>query len=380
MASVPLVSVVVPCYGQAAFLPEAVGSVVVQTYPRWELVVVDDGSPDDTAAVAERLIGSEPDCAIRLVRRENGGLPAARNTGIEAAAGEYVVCLDADDRLTSGYLAACVGALEADPEISIAYGCQQNFGEDTAFHPHPEYDFRTLTRQNLLGVASMFRRRAWEDAGGYDPRFDSYEDWDFWISCGERGHVGRRVPEAVFEYRVRSGSMFDEARRRDGRLKAQVVLKHPRLYAAEEVAWAAARLADEPGAVEADTELYVVPRLGGAGPHWTGSRLDGLRGRAVVALADELRAEPALLRAWTDCVSELHDLTLVVVGALDAAGDVDPGLAEPLDRSDADVLALPQLDERGLALLVQHADALYSAGAAGGVLAALPRISEPLAA
>src|SRR5689334_1514338 len=106
----PRVSVVVPCWNQACFLPEAVGSVLEQTFRDFEIVIVDDGSPDDTADVAARLIAQNPDAQIRLVRRENGGLPAARNTGVAAARGELVLPLDADDRIAPGFLESAVAA------------------------------------------------------------------------------------------------------------------------------------------------------------------------------------------------------------------------------------------------------------------------------
>src|SRR5215213_3125487 len=89
----PLVSVVIPCYNQAHFLGEAIESVLAQSYPNFEIVVVDDGSTDDTSEVA----GSYP--KVRLVRQENQGLSGARNAGLARSEGEYVVFLDADDRL-----------------------------------------------------------------------------------------------------------------------------------------------------------------------------------------------------------------------------------------------------------------------------------------
>ena len=90
----PVVSVVIPCYRQAHFLPDAIESVLAQTYPHFEIIVVDDGSPDDTRAVAGRYPG------VRCLRQRNRGLSAARNAGLAASIGTYVVFLDADDRLT----------------------------------------------------------------------------------------------------------------------------------------------------------------------------------------------------------------------------------------------------------------------------------------
>src|SRR5215204_1328714 len=111
-----LVSVVIPCYNQAHFLGEAIESVLAQSYPNFEIIVVDDGSPDNTSEVA----ASYP--RVRLVRQENQGLSAARNSGLARSEGEYVVFLDADDRLLPGALQAGLECFEAHPKCAFVYG------------------------------------------------------------------------------------------------------------------------------------------------------------------------------------------------------------------------------------------------------------------
>src|ERR687889_2943029 len=114
--AVPLVSVVIPCYNQAHFLGEAIESVLAQSYPNFEIIVVDDGSMDDTSEVA----GSYP--KVRLVRQENQGPSGARNAGLARSEGEYVVCLDADDRLLPEALKTGLKHLEAHPECAFVHG------------------------------------------------------------------------------------------------------------------------------------------------------------------------------------------------------------------------------------------------------------------
>jgi glycosyltransferase involved in cell wall biosynthesis len=110
------VSIIVPTYNRAKYLPEALESIRAQTCTDWELIVVDDGSQDDTAAVMERLTPtmSRP---VRYVRRENGGPAAARNTGLDLATGKYVAFLDSDDCWLPHHLKDCVEALEGAPEV-----------------------------------------------------------------------------------------------------------------------------------------------------------------------------------------------------------------------------------------------------------------------
>lgn len=365
---VPRVSVVIPCYEQAHFLPEAVASVLGQTYRSFEIIVVDDGSPDETSDVAERLAAEHPESSIRLVRRENGGLSSARNSGVAAARGEYVLPLDADDAISPRFLEEAVRALDADPAVSIAYGPHKNFGADSSFHPSLEYDLRLLVRINFIGVASLYRRQAWEDVGGYSP-MDSYEDWEFWISCGERGHSGKRVPGALFHYRVRANSMFAEATKRDQRLKAEIVLYHPRLFSTGQVEWARGVLAGKPLALAIDERVGEIPELPGDRPHWSGARLLGSRSVSVLAFADELFDSPRLLEAWSRTFDEDDDVTLAVCGG-------DQGrFAALAGEISADLVGLPG-EARDSPQLAQWADALYTRRAPDVLHRGLPRLDE----
>jgi FkbM family methyltransferase len=391
----PRIAVVIPCYNQAHFLPEAVASVCAQSYRALEIVIVDDGSPDDTAEVARRLADGHPERQIRVVQQRNQGLPAARNRGIEAINTEYVLPLDADDTLSPLFVEKCVAALDAHPEYSIAYGGQQDFGEGSTFYPHPPYDFPTLTRVNLIGVASAFRRKAWEDVGGYSEHLcvqqgAAYEDWDFWIGCGERGHFGLHVPDAIFYYRIRTGSMLAGAD--DTRWKAHVVLNHPVLYSLEQTAWARAVLAGDRAAAEIDQQRYIVPALGRppVGPVRSGGAFPGARTFATAALAHELLKHPQLLSAYCRTFSGSDDATLVVCGTSeelqqlgrllrdlglddDAAADllgvpaetIDVGVSEAATMVDALLtlepaalpVALPRVTDAGIDRLREHADA-----------------------
>ena len=115
-AAAPLVSVVIPCYDQARYLPDAIESVLAQSYPHLELVVVDDGSPDNTAEVAARYPG------VQVVRQENAGLSGARNTGLRHTNGAYLIFLDADDRLLPKAVADGLAAFAAHPEAAFVAG------------------------------------------------------------------------------------------------------------------------------------------------------------------------------------------------------------------------------------------------------------------
>lgn len=230
-ASDPVVSVVVPCYKQAHYLAEAVESVVGQSFSDWELIVVNDGSPDDTSQVARGLIARHPERRIRLLEKANGGLSDARNAGIKEARGKYILPLDSDDKLHPQMLQKTVALLQANPRIAIAYTDLVHFGVANKIVQAVEYDPARLPLQNQLSYCSLFRREAWSVTGGYNCNMIwSYEDWDFWVGCSEKGFVAKRLPEALFYYRVKQTSMYTKAVEHHRDNVARIVLNHPSLY------------------------------------------------------------------------------------------------------------------------------------------------------
>jgi GT2 family glycosyltransferase len=232
----PTVSVVVPCYNQAHFLPEAVQSVVEQTFTDWEVIVVNDGSPDATSAVCRDLAARWPERQIRCLEKPNGGLSNARNAGIGIARGRYVLPLDADDKLHPAMLAKTVALLEACPELAIAYTDTIHFGAVNARVIAGRFSLANLCQHNLLSYCALYRREVWQAVGGYNPNMTwSYEDWDFWVGCAEHGFQARRIPEYLLYYRVKSQSKYTIALEHDQELRARIVLNHPRVYPAEAV-------------------------------------------------------------------------------------------------------------------------------------------------
>ncbi len=192
MSRGPTVSVVIPTYKAAAFLPEAVASVRAQTYAAAEIIVVDDASPDDSAAAAEAL-------GARVVRQEtNRGPSAARNRGVALATGDLVAFLDADDAWLPWHLELCVGALDAHPAAAIA--CTAFVDWAAAPPPRPERPRVEVPDDpvvELLRVpfvpqaAAVVRRAAVEAAGGYDETMRHSEDYDLWLRIAARAAVAR---------------------------------------------------------------------------------------------------------------------------------------------------------------------------------------------
>jgi glycosyltransferase involved in cell wall biosynthesis len=232
----PRVAVVVPCFDDGETLPDALASLAEQE-PH-ELVVVDDGSTDpatlETLADVERR-------GVRVVRRENGGLSAARMTGVEHTSAPYVMPLDADDAFAPGALAALADALDADANVVMAWGDIQVWGEiDATLEPGHRLDPWQIVYLNTLPVASMVRRTPLLSVGGWQLRH-GYEDWDLWMAFAERGWSGAYVPTTVLRYRRRGGRMLEGCIPRHGELYAELRSRHPRLFRGRRRNWLRSR-------------------------------------------------------------------------------------------------------------------------------------------
>ncbi|HEX7498556.1 MAG TPA: glycosyltransferase family A protein [Candidatus Limnocylindrales bacterium] len=226
----PTVSVIIPCYGQAEFLEEAVASVLAQTWTDWEIVIVDDGSPDDTAGTARRLIEQHPQRRIRLLSQPNKGVSAARNNGIAGSTGRYILPLDADDMIRPQMLERTVALLEANQAISIAYTDWQETGANSSILQAGPWERISMCVGNRIPYCSLYRRGVWTVTGGYNPEQALWEDYDFWLGCLERGVQGERIAEPLFVYRARPGTRTGDAERRRAQLRREMVRNHPSLF------------------------------------------------------------------------------------------------------------------------------------------------------
>jgi glycosyltransferase involved in cell wall biosynthesis len=199
----PTVSVVVPCYNSHAFLDQTLESIRAQTFGEVEIVVVDDGSNDPETLSALARLGAD----VRLVRQPNKGLPAARNAGIAAATGAFIVPLDADDWLAPRAIEAMVAALQASPGAAFTFCDMTMEGELRGVLIKNFNAFEQLFF-NQLPYCLCYRKASWVACGGYDEAMRrGYEDWDFNIRLAQTG-PGVRVPEPLFHYRIARGGML----------------------------------------------------------------------------------------------------------------------------------------------------------------------------
>lgn len=193
----PLVSVIVPVFNGAAFLREALDSLFAQSYEPFEAIVVDDGSEDDSAAIAE----SYPIAAC--IRQENRGDAAARNTGIRASSGELIAFLDADDIVPPGKLDAQVGHLLAHPEVGCVLGRQEWINP-------PPWITRDAVYNDLDGIpilSAVVRRSVFDEVGFFNETFETSSDMDLMFRMRERSIPIAIVDEVVLHRRFHGGNL-----------------------------------------------------------------------------------------------------------------------------------------------------------------------------
>jgi glycosyltransferase involved in cell wall biosynthesis len=204
----PWVSLVTPAYNQGAYLRETMLSVLAQDYPNLEYIVIDDGSSDDTWAIAQAVAAEAPG-RVQVLTQTNAGQSATLNRGWGMARGSLLGYLSSDDRLHPEAISQLVGAL-ADSRAAVAYG---DFGlidaagnclrESIA----PEFDRRELLEELRCapGVGALFRREIFEASRGWDVRRKQVPDFEFWLRASEFGDFVR-VPQRLGDYRIHEGS------------------------------------------------------------------------------------------------------------------------------------------------------------------------------
>lgn len=230
----PLISIVIPCYNGATTIVEAIRSALDQTYRNIEIIVVDDGSTDDSGAIVQELMISEP--SVSLYIQENKGLPAARNFGLRFARGEYVVFLDADDRLKETYISLAFTYHHNNPDTTIVYSNMELFERETGIQSLAPFEIKLFLRSNCIPAFAMVKTEKIRAIGGFDESVTLYEDWECWMHLIKVfGGEVYRIEEPQYFYRKRysKDSIMDRNTERKEKVievTAYIFFKHRDLY------------------------------------------------------------------------------------------------------------------------------------------------------
>lgn len=209
-----MVSIVIACYNHGAMLREALASVEeVGKENVLEVIIVDDGSSEPETT---RILNELADADYRVERQPNRGVGAARNAGIRLAKGEFILPLDSDNRLRDVYLNEGVSLLKKHPSIGVIYTDAEYFGERSGRWHVPNFNLSSLVRMNFIDACALYRKKLWEELGGYDEQAVcmGLEDWDFWLRVAWHGGSFVHLPKIGFDYRVRRDSLIVKTRPR----------------------------------------------------------------------------------------------------------------------------------------------------------------------
>ena len=230
MENKPKITIGIPCWNQAQYLPEAIESVLNQTYKPHEIWVCNDGSPDETRYVAQQY-------PIKYIETTNRGLASARNTILMNSAPDtdFMLFLDSDDKLVPNCLQRIVNIIELNPDADIIAPSFQCFGKndgEVILMPTPQKeDFKPAdfkTPMNRIGYFSAIRKEALLEVGGYSPKMTwGWEDYHLWINMLSKGKKIVTIPEMLVLYRTKENSMITEAQAHNNELVSQIYKDFP---------------------------------------------------------------------------------------------------------------------------------------------------------
>lgn len=227
----PLITVIVLCHNYGRFLAEAIESALAQTYTPLEVLVMDDGSTDDTLEVAQRYAGR-----VSVLSHPNMGLERTCNRAVSAARGEYFAFLSADDVFEPAYVEELFRALERSPDASFAYCPARMFGaQEGVMKCFPYSAYLLVRRTNYINGCALTSRSEYLAAGGYSEELRDYglEDWDFFLKLLARGKRGTYVPQPLLNWRRHpAASRNPETGERAARAIELVRSRHRRLASA----------------------------------------------------------------------------------------------------------------------------------------------------
>lgn len=227
------VTVVIPCFNYGKFIEEAVISVLEQTYPYFDVVIVDDGSTDNSGEICDRLA---TDPRVTVIHQTNQGLAAARNAGARASRAEFLLFLDADDLLDPSAISVMLWSLWKNPSAAYVYSSQRFFGDQELVWEPQEFNGFDLLWSNHPSVCSLIRREAFDCVGGYSSGMVvGYEDWNHWVMLLNAGLYGMRLQAPLFKHRRHGITMTHEAHARQRLLHHKIRSHSSEIYKNENI-------------------------------------------------------------------------------------------------------------------------------------------------
>ena len=229
------VSVIIPCYNQALYVAEAIESALSQTYPNIEIVVINDASNDDSSKVIKDYADKHQNI-IFLDEKENKGVVKSRNLAISKCSGNYILPVDADDKIDPTFCEKAVKILDSDNEVRIVYSRIQFFGYLNKEFRLEAFNPNRIIFNNCIPSTAMYRKSDFISVGGYkDYMKDGWEDWNLWLSILEiapnKEKCAHKIDEILYLYRqFKDGTRSDFKLKKQNELFVNMIANHPSLY------------------------------------------------------------------------------------------------------------------------------------------------------
>lgn len=230
------VSVIIPCFNQGGFVEDAVLSAVNQTYKNIEIICINDASTDNSSSVLKKLADTYRNIVF-FDEKENRGVIYARNLGISAATGDYILPLDADNKIERTFIEKTVEILEKNPDIGVVCSKVKIFGEENKNWNLSEPELKNILYSNNVDNCALFRKSDFLAIGGYKEYMqDGYEDWDLWLSFLEKGLRIHRIDEYLFNYRKHKEESRTKSidNKKMNNIYRQIITNHLSLFLKEE--------------------------------------------------------------------------------------------------------------------------------------------------
>jgi glycosyltransferase involved in cell wall biosynthesis len=203
-----ILSIVIPCYNSESTLESTLESVINQDFQDWEAIIINDGSTDSTEEIALRWV--EKDKRFKYYTKQNEGLGKTRNYGIAKSTGGYILPLDSDNQLIKDFTLEAIVIFDNNQEVGVVYGDAEYFGERSGIWKVAEYDFKKILAGNYIDACAIYRKKIWEEAGGYDENMpcQGNEDWEFWVALGVLNVKFHHLEKVTFKYYFSKNSMI----------------------------------------------------------------------------------------------------------------------------------------------------------------------------
>ncbi len=218
------VSVIIPSYNYGAYLEDAIVSVLQQTVKAQEIIVINDGSEDNTVSVAQKF-------PVKLINNPHQGVVLARNCGICQAQGEFILPLDADDKLHPQFLEKTLPIIQSSPNIGVVYTHRVLFGKLNISVHCEEFSLERLMQKNIVTGCALFKKSIWLECGGYHCDMElGYEDWDFWLAIAKRSWEFKLVPDELVFCRKHEKNRNERAKHHHNLLVQTLETRHREIF------------------------------------------------------------------------------------------------------------------------------------------------------